>query len=220
MIPVYRRILVSDTHMKRQAGRLIAAAVLFLGAVSAMAIEEAKYTLVEESGAFEIRDYAPHLLVETVVNSSLEEAGNVAFGRLFRYISGNNLSSNAIAMTAPVSQEARGETITMTAPVEQQQAKAGWAVSFMMPAKYTRQTLPTPTDPTLTVREVPACRMAAVRYTGVWSQERYLKNKERLESWIQGKGLTVKGQPVWARYNPPFTLWFMRRNEILIPIAK
>lgn len=116
--------------------------------------------------------------------------------------------------------EARGEKIAMTAPVGQRQETNGWSVSFMMPASYTLKTLPAPIDPTLTVREVPARRMAVIRYSGVWSEERYLANKDRLESWIREKGLTAIGQPVWARYNPPFTLWFLRRNEVLIPVAK
>lgn len=206
--------------MKPLTGNLMGIAILLLGAMTAMATDEAKYTLVEKSGDFEIRDYERQILVETIVDSSLEEAGNVAFGRLFRYISGDNQSSNTIAMTAPVSQEARGEKIAMTAPVGQQKAKTGWAVSFMMPSNYTLKTLPAPTDPTLTVREIPARRMAAVRYSGTWSQAGYLSNKERLESWLRGKGLTTTGDPVWARYNPPFTLWFLRRNEVLIPIGK
>lgn len=205
--------------MKRLFGQLIATIIIF-GTVAAMATEEAKYKLVEKSGAFEIRDYDRQLLVETVVDSSLETAGNQAFSKLFRYISGANLSSNKISMTAPVSQEARSNKIPMTAPVSQQSAKGGWAVSFMMPANYTLETLPMPTDPTLMIREIPARRVAVVRYSGTWSQERYLANKDRLAKWIQSKGLTVTGEPIWARYNPPFTPWFLRRNEVLIPIAK
>jgi hypothetical protein len=185
-----------------------------------MATDEAKYTLIEKSGAFEIRDYESQILVETIVDSSLEEAGNAAFRKLFRYISGANQTSNTIAMTAPVSQEARGEKIAMTAPVGQQKAKTGWAVSFMMPAQYTLKSLPRPTDPSLTVREIPARRMAAVRYSGAWSQASYLSHREELETWIKSKGLAATGDPVWARYNPPFTLWFLRRNEVLIPIKK
>ncbi|MEI8350896.1 MAG: heme-binding protein [bacterium] len=198
----------------------LGAMMLILGALNAMGVDEAKYTVVETSGIFEVRDYERQILVETRVDSSLEDAGNIAFRRLFRYISGANQSSNTIAMTAPVSQEARGEKIAMTAPVGQQQAEGGWAVSFMMPAHYTLQTLPQPTDPTLSVRDIPARRVAAVRYTGTWSRERYLHHKGLLEAWLRDKGLTATGAPIWARYNPPFTLWFLRRNEVLIPVAR
>ncbi len=206
--------------MKKLIGILIAIVVLISGTVVIMATEEAKYTLIEKNGAFEIRDYERQLLVETVVDSSLEAAGNQAFSKLFRYISGANLSSNKISMTAPVSQEARGNQISMTAPVSQQSAQGSFAVSFMMPANYTLETLPIPTDPTLMIRDIPARRVAVIRYSGTWSQERYLANKDRLAKWIQSKGLTVTGEPIWARYNPPFIPWFLRRNEVLTPIAK
>lgn len=206
--------------MRTWTGHLAGIAILLLGAMNTMATEEAKYSVIERSGDFEIRDYERQIIVETIVDSSMEQAGNVAFRKLFRYISGANQSSNTIAMTAPVAQESRGEKIAMTAPVGQQKAKSGWAVSFMMPAEYTMKTLPVPTDPSLTVREIPPRRMAAVRYTGTWSQASYQSHKEKLESWIKSKGLAVTGDPVWARYNPPFTLWFMRRNEVLIPVKK
>jgi effector-binding domain-containing protein len=106
----------------------------------------------------------------------------------------------------------------MTAPVGQQNVQGKWAVSFMMPASYTIETLPTPDDPNIKLRQVPARRVASVRYSGSWSQENYLLYKEKLEKWISDNRYRVAGEPVWARYNPPFTLWFMRRNEILIPV--
>jgi len=186
--------------------------------MDAMAIEEAKYKVVEKDNKFEIRDYAPHILAETIVEGDLEEAGNKAFNRLFRYISGDNRSRKKVAMTAPVSQQPMGEKIKMTAPVEQRRVKENWSISFMMPSSYTLKTLPEPEDPNITLRQVPTRRMAAVRYSGFWSEKRYLRYKLELESWIQERGLTAVGDPIWARYNPPFTLWFLRRNEILIPV--
>lgn len=196
----------------------LVAAVTIIGAVEAMATEEAAYRVARKDNQFEIRDYAPHILAETVVEGTLEEAGNKAFNRLFRYISGDNRARSKVAMTAPVSQEPMGEKIKMTAPVEQQRVQGKWAVSFMMPASYTLETLPAPDDPKITLRQVPARRIAAVRYSGFWSEKNYLQNKLELESWIHKQGLTIAGDPVWARYNPPFTPWFLRRNEILIPV--
>ena len=189
--------------MKRTIRIMLTAAVLIMGARNVMATEEAAYTVVEKEDQLELRDYAPHILAETVVDGSLEEAGNSAFGRLFKYISGDNGTHGKVPMTAPVGQ---------------QPAQEKWSVSFMMPAAYTLGTLPAPADPKVTLRPVPARRVAAVRYSGFWSQARYLKFKTELESWIHAKGLTVTGDPVWARYNPPFTPWFLRRNEILIPV--
>ena len=186
--------------------------------MDAMAIEEAKYDVIIKDNRFEIRNYAPHVLAETIVEGSLEDAGSKAFNRLFRYISGENRSRVKVDMTAPVSQKSAGEKIKMTAPVGQQRTQGKWAVSFMMPAAYTLETLPEPEDPNITLRQVPARRMAVVRYSGFWSEKSYQRNKAKLESWIHGQGLTVVGDPIWARYNPPFTPWFLRRNEILIPV--
>ena len=197
---------------------VIAVVAIMIGVMDAMAIEEARYKVLEKDNRFEIRDYAPHILAETIVEGDLEEAGNKAFNRLFRYISRDNRSRTKVTMTAPVSQQPMGEKIKMTAPVEQRRVQEKWAVSFMMPASYTLKILPEPEDPNITLRQVPARRMAAVHYSGFWSEKRYLRYKLELESWIQERGLTVVGDLIWARYNPPFTLWFLRRNEILIPI--
>ncbi len=196
----------------------LALALIIIGAVDSQAIEEAVYKVISADGKFEVRDYTTHILAETVVEGDFKEAGNEAFKRLFRYISGDNRSRDRVAMTAPVSQESKGEKIKMTAPVGQQRLQEKWTVSFMMPASYTLKTLPEPEDPKVTLRQVPARRIASVRYSGFWSEQNYLRYKLELESWIKEKGFTSVGDPIWARYNPPFTPWFLRRNEILIPI--
>ena len=184
-----------------------------------MAIEEATYTVVHRDGEFEIRDYAPHVVAETVVAGAFARAGNQAFRALFHYISGANRSQHKVAMTAPVSQAASGERIAMTAPVGQQPSQDRWAVSFTMPASFTLETLPAPADPQVTLRQVPARRMAATRYSGRWTEGGYLQHRTRLEAWVRSRGLLVAGDPVWARYDSPFTPWFLRRNEILIPLS-
>jgi effector-binding domain-containing protein len=193
--------------------------LLLTGAMTAMATEEAPYTVIKTDGMFELREYAPQVLAEIMVDAGLEDAGNQAFRPLFDYISGKNKAQRKIAMTAPVSQEPAGEKISMTAPVSQQRVEGKWAVSFMMPAAYTMETVPIPDDPKITLRQVPARRVAAVRYSGFWSEEKYLLHKEKLEKWITENRFTVSGEPVWARYNSPFALWFMRRNEVLIPVT-
>jgi len=204
--------------MKRTIPIILLITIFTFGVTEVMATEEAKYTVIKKEDRFEIRDYEPHVLAEIIVEGDIEEAGNKAFNKLFRYISGDNRSRDKFDMTAPVTQEPRRQKIKMTAPVSLQPAQGQWAVSFMMPASYTLETLPEPEDPNITLRQVPARRMASVRYSGFWSEKRYLKYKSKLVSWIRERGLSIVGEAIWARYNPPFTPWFLRRNEILIPI--
>ena len=196
----------------------LAAALAVLATEQLMAVEEAEYTVIRQDGDIEIREYADAIIAETVVDDKFEDAGNRAFRKLFGYIGGDNRSQSEIAMTAPVSQEKRSEKIAMTSPVGQQKSGDGWAVSFMMPASYTMETIPQPTDPSVVIRQIPAHRVAAIRYSGFWSEEKYQEHLEELNVWIKNENQEVAGQPVWARYNAPFTPWFMRRNEILIPV--
>lgn len=196
---------------------LMAVTLLVTGA--AQAVEEAEYTVVLEDGDFEIREYAPSIVAETVVSGEFEDAGSRAFRKLFNYIDGENHASSEIAMTAPVSQQAEGRKIAMTSPVSQEPAEEGWAVSFMMPAAFTMDTIPQPNDESVVLRQIPSYRAAAIRYSGTWSQENFDEHLSELQAWIASKDLETAGDPVWARYNAPFTPWFMRRNEILIPLS-
>lgn len=193
--------------------------VTILGAANAMAAKEAEYTVVRKEQSFEVRKYEPQILAETIVGGAFDNAGKKAFSRLFEYISGNNKSRQKIEMTAPVAQEAAGEKIDMTSPVGQQRVSGRWVVSFMMPASYSWETLPEPKDPKVIVRQVPARYIAAIRYSGFWSETAYRRNRDKLDAWIRKRGFRVVGEPIWARYNPPFTPWFLRRNEVLVPIA-
>lgn len=187
-----------------------------------MAIEEAAYDVVLTDDAIEVRDFSAYLVAEVTVEGEATQAGNRAFRPLFRYISGANRKQEKIAMTAPVTQAPEGEKIAMTAPVVQapdpDSETPRWVVGFVMPATYTLDTLPMPTDKTIRIREVPARRVVAIRYSGTWSEARYTQHLQQLTAWLEARNLTAKGEPVWARYNSPMTLWFMRRNEIWIEI--
>jgi hypothetical protein len=196
----------------------LAASLLALLPVSAAAVEEAEYSVLQKDGAMELRAYAASIVAETRVDADFEDAGNRAFRKLFRYIDGDNVAQREIAMTAPVSQAPVSEKIAMTAPVAQRPAASGWVVSFMMPASYTMNTIPQPSDPAVQLRAVPAFRAAVIRYSGFWSEEGFQEHLQELRSWIAKQNLEVTGDPVWARYDPPFKPWFMRRNEILIPV--
>jgi hypothetical protein len=187
---------------------------------SAIAVEKAKYAVLEKEGDFEIRQYDPQIVAETFVASNLEEAGNEGFRRLYAYISGDNKKKQSISMTAPVGQETSSEKIAMTAPVSQEKKDDSWRITFLMPAEYTREMLPEPDDERVILAEEPGRLMAAVKYSGTWSEEGYRKNKALLEEYIRTRGLTKAGAAVWARYDPPFMPWFLRRNEVLIPVEK
>jgi hypothetical protein len=196
----------------------VLALLLLIGRQKVMAVEEASYVVLKSEGKFEIREYAPHVLAETLVAGDMESAGSKAFQKLFRYISGDNVSLTKLAMTAPVSQVPASEKIQMTAPVSQQRAQEQWAVSFTMPKSYTLSSLPQPKDPSVVLRQVPAQKMAVARYSGTWSEKNYSRHKSELDSWVRKNGLTISGSEIWARYNGPFTLWFLRRNEVMIPV--
>jgi effector-binding domain-containing protein len=137
---------------------------------------------------------------------------------LFNYITGKNKTKKSISMTAPVNQSVSSEKISMTAPVNQQQSGGKYSVSFVMPSKYSLETLPEPLDPEVTIKEIPAHKVAAIRYSGTWSQKRYEAKKASLEEFIRRKELVPTAEPIFARYNPPFELWFLRRNEVIIPV--
>lgn len=185
-----------------------------------MAIEEPAHVVTERMEPFEVRSYDSYVVAETFVDGTFGSVGNEGFQRLFRYISGGNRAAESIAMTAPVEQEAASAKIAMTAPVEQQQADGRWRVAFVLPATYTLANAPRPTDPRVTLAEVPPRRVAVVRYRGTWSEARYDEELAALRKFMSERGLAAVGEPVFARYDPPFVPWFLRRNEIQIPVQE
>ncbi len=201
------------------------AVFLLTESTRAMAIEEPQYRVIQQDGPFELREYAPYMLAETAVDAGFMNAGNIAFGRLFRYISGANTTQAKIAMTAPVEQAQRAgdkasEKIAMTAPVEQSAADGVYRIGFVVPRQYSPATVPQPTDARVSIRAVPARRVAVWRYSGRWTEANFRDNERLLRARL-GK-LQLEPVPgdsaIIARYNSPFAVWFMRRNEVLIPL--
>jgi hypothetical protein len=185
---------------------------------TAMAIEEASYTVIEKNGDFELRQYVPQIVAETIIEGDFDKVGNEGFSRLFGYISGNNTKKQSISMTAPVSQEAGSEKIPMTAPVNQEQVGNKWHISFLMPSNYTLETLPEPTDKRIILKLIPSRHVAAITYSGTWSRSRYEEHKAILEKAMSNRKLKPVGEYIFARYNPPFMPWFLRRNEVLVTV--
>jgi hypothetical protein len=210
--------------MKIQRRSIITCSLFFLLFLSitgnVMATEEAKYAVLEKEGHFELRQYEPFIVAETLVEGDFDEVGSAGFRRLFRYISGDNQAKLTISMTAPVAQEMRSEKISMTAPVIQQKAGKDWSIAFVMPAEYTMATLPMPNDAKITLGAIPARLVAAITYSGTWGESRYEEHKALLDQMMSKRKLKAAGEYIYARYNPPFTPWFMRRNEVLVPVER
>jgi SOUL heme-binding protein len=199
--------------------RLLLLAFAALPALS-HAIEEPDHELLRSIDGVELRQYAPYVVAEVVLAASAEDAGNQAFPILAGYIFGKNKGEKKFAMTAPVTQAPAGPPVKleMTAPVTQARTAGGQRVQFVLPKGVTLATAPEPLDPRVQLREVPAERRAVIRYSGTWSQANYDEHLARLQATLAGAGLATQGEPVLARYNGPWTPWFMRRNEIWLAL--
>jgi hypothetical protein len=185
-----------------------------------MATEEPSYTVIEQSGDFELRAYDPMIVAETQVSGPMDDASSTGFRLIADYIFGNNTSraggNEKISMTAPVTMEPGSEKISMTAPVSIEQTGEQWRVHFVMPSQYKLDTLPKPNNPAVSLREVPASNYAVIRFSGLVGEKKRAAKTVELMKWLDSKGITPTGQPELARYNPPWTLPFLRRNEVMV----
>jgi len=184
-----------------------------------MAVEEPVYSVSHKVGACEIRDYPARVAAEVTVTGEREPAINAGFRILAGYIFGGNVSKQKIAMTAPVVQSRQSEKIAMTAPVIQESTAMGWVIRFMMPKAYTLETLPTPTDARVHLVALPETRFAVIRFSGLTQEGDLIRQTKLLEDYMQARQAQVLGPAGLARYDPPWTLWFLRRNELMIPIS-
>jgi hypothetical protein len=182
------------------------------------AIEEPDYEVIRKFDKVQLRQYAPYVVAEVVLNSTAEEAGNQAFPILAGYIFGKNKGEKTFAMTAPVTQTAVPVRMAMTAPVTQAAVAGGIRVQFVLPKGVTLASAPEPIDPRVQLRLVPAAAWAVIRYSGTWSQSNYLEHLAELKTALEAAGVATQGEPVLARYNAPFTPWFLRRNEIWLAL--
>jgi hypothetical protein len=181
-------------------------------------VEQARYDVVASHGAIEIRDYAPMIVAEASVAGAREEAIDAGFRVIADYIFGNNGPAQKVAMTAPVTQQP-GEEIAMTAPVTQRGGEGSWVVRFVMPAAYTLETLPQPNDPAVTLKAVPGKRFAVIRFSGRAQRASLEARTRELEGFIRSQDLRAVSEPVYAFYNPPWTLPLLRRNEVMLELG-
>jgi hypothetical protein len=166
--------------------------------------QEQKYSVVSDFAGFELRNYEACVLADVKIASDFEKAGNAGFGPLVGFIGGRNQTGAKIAMTAPVIQE----------PVDHEHV-----ISFVLPAQIELATVPKPTDDRVSLRPVPQELVAVDRFSGRWSQSLYQERVSGLLLAIKEAGYSAVGNARFARFDPPWTPWFMRRNEIQIPVA-
>ena len=167
----------------------------------AIAIEEPVYQVEKawEAEQIEIRAYAPRIMAVTGMNEDSDSGFSVLAG----YIFGGNAEEQKIAMTAPVQQTMAGEK----------------EMAFMMPAEYALKDLPQPEDQRVSFREAPAYTAAVIQFSGWASAEKADENWQQLRRFLITKGIDITGEPTLNQYNPPWTLPFMRRNEVIVPVA-
>jgi DNA gyrase inhibitor GyrI len=180
--------------------------------------KEPGYRVAVEDGNKQIREYGPYVVARTEVQGDYDASGREGFRRLFKYISGHNVQNQKISMTSPVLQESEGTEIAMTAPVLQQREGEVWHMDFVMPAEFTRKTVPTPQDERVKILEVPAQTVAVIRYSGLVSDDDIADKARELEKWLEGQPYRGISKARSARYDPPFTLPFLRRNEIHVTV--
>lgn len=178
-------------------------------------VEQPKYKVTLSDNDIELREYAPMLLAEVEVSGERKEAIQQGFKMLADYIFGNNVSTTKIEMTAPIAGELNVR-LAMTAPVMQQSQGDKWKVRFVMPADYTFDTLPKPNSSSVNLISIPAKRFVVIHFSGLAEEDNIQLHTEKLKSYILEKNLKTIGNPVLAFYNPPWTLPFLRRNEVLI----
>ena len=184
------------------------------------ALEEPKYSVLKEYENFEIRNYASYLVAEVDIEGSYNKTGNEAFRILAGYIFGDNQSSTKMNMTAPVESEAiqSSEKMNMTAPVFSNKIFNGYTYRFVMESKYTQETLPVPNNSKIRITEIKDRVMAVISFSGRWSQKNFEKHEQILVNDLKNEGIGVASEAIYARYNAPFTPWFLRRNEIMFEI--
>ncbi|HUX78772.1 MAG TPA: heme-binding protein [Alphaproteobacteria bacterium] len=184
-------------------------------------VKEPKFKVIKSHNNLEIREYPPVIVAQVIVKGERKKAISAGFRVLAAYIFGSNVQQKKISMTAPVIQQ-EGEKIVMTAPVIQQESEevGSWEVRFIMPSEYTLKTLPQPKDSRVELFAIPSKRYVVIRFSGLASAKSLQKQLEELRKYIDSEKLHTIGQPLFAFYNPPWTLPFLRRNEIMIELKE
>ena len=181
------------------------------------AVEKPDYEVIASEENIEIRQYAPMIIARVEVTGKRADAISNGFRLLADYIFGNNTVQKDIEMTAPVQQQ-ENKKIAMTAPVEQQSVGRSWQVSFIMPAEYSMESLPQPNNDRVRLQQVAAKKFVVIRFSGTNSDRNISKHEKQLLEYVGTNQIGTVGSPKYAFYNPPWTLPFLRRNEVMIEL--
>ncbi len=184
-------------------------------------VEKPDYSVVLKDYAFEIREYPALVMVSTESQGDYDETSNASFNRLFDYISGENIGSSKVEMTAPVMMEETSQKIEMTAPVLMSEKDKNWKMSFLLPSEYTFETAPKPTNEKVYLEKTAPKKVAVLTFSGLLRKKKINDMRKELEKWMDEKGYEYDAEDYKAAgYNPPWTIPALRRNEIIIPIKE
>ena len=198
----------------------IIALILFVGVLAGPVmsdVEKPDYKVIQSEQNIEIRQYEPMIIAEVEVDGKREDAIGDGFRLLANYIFGNNTVQQVISMTAPVQQK-ENQKIAMTAPVQQQSTGKSWRMSFVMPSKYSMDSLPVPNNNRVRLKEILTKKFVVIEFSGTNSNENVIEHENQLMNYIEANQIKINGSPNYAFYNPPWSLPFLRRNEVMIEI--
>jgi hypothetical protein len=212
-----RQVIQAMDGLKAPFFALMLIGLSLLTTPIAMATEEPSYRVITQSEPFEIREYPPLIVAQVEVPGDLSEASSAGFRLIANYIFGNNISVRDGGLTTA---EPVPEKIAMTVPViaEGKGDQKSWLIQFVMPKQYTLETLPKPNNPQVKLLPIGSQKLAVIRFTGFVSDDKVQQKTAELMAWIKSRNEVVSGNPRLARYNPPWSIPWLRRNEILIPI--
>jgi len=180
-------------------------------------VEKPDYKVIQSEQNIEIRQYEPMIIAEVEVDGKREDAIGDGFRLLADYIFGNNTVQQVISMTAPVQQK-ENQKIAMTAPVQQQSTGKSWRMSFVMPSKYSMDSLPVPNNNRVRLKEILTKKFVVIEFSGTNSNENVTEHENQLMNYIEANQIKINDSPKYAFYNPPWSLPFLRRNEVMIEI--
>jgi len=202
--------MVEPKPLLRFSVFLIALLAYLTASVPAMSYEEPEYSIVKKTDVYEVRQYKQRTVAEVTYGE--EDSG---FRVLFDYISGANKGSKEVEMTIPVTQS---KEIDMTVPVTQSTTDGKMSMRFFLPMQYSKQNAPEPNDERVRIIDLPAEYFAVISYSGFASDGNFEEHYTELKAALDKDGMVIKGPPIKATYNSPFTLPFLRRNEAMYPL--